>query len=138
MIDRNRHVPPNWIAVRINETSYFDERFVERCGGAVYGIYLVDTNSVTYCCSAEKTYCLHLMDTVSERILHDDEASEQLHEELMEISQDSPKIVYVQCHAIDEMPEEHRAAQPTPDDWSAMDDRGYAEVREGYCGNPDF
>lgn len=138
LINRNHHVPPNWVAVCIDESEYCDSEFLARCGGKVYGVYLVDTNSITYCCSPVKTYCLNLVDTVPERAPEDPEEAERLWEELRECTHNSPHVMYVECRVIDNLPEDHKAAQSTPEEWAEDEDRGFEEVREAYCGNPDF
>jgi hypothetical protein len=138
-MNRNEPIPPNWLAVRIDESEYCDPEFLARCGGKVYGVYLVDTNSVTYCCSPERTYCLTLVDTVCEDTPDDPNESDRLMTELMECTQESPDVMYVNLSAVDNLPDENKAQQPLPEDWSEDgENRGFEDVREAYCGSPDF
>lgn len=138
-IDRNRDVPPNWVAVRIDESQYCDPAFLERCGGKCYGVYLVDTNSVTYCCSTTPAYCLYLVDTVCEETPDDPIASDKLMTELMEVTQESPQVMYVDLSVVDRLSDENKAPQDTPDEWEEDgEDRGFEDVREAYCGCPSF
>lgn len=135
----NENITPNWIAVRIDESEFCDPDFLARCGGKVWGVYLVDTNSVTHCCEPTASYCLTLVDTVCEATPEDPEKSDRLMTELMECTQESPQVAYVHCSVLDSFPEGDKATQPVPEDWAEDgEDRGFEEVREGYCGTPDF
>jgi hypothetical protein len=138
-MNRNDHIPPKWTAVRIDESQHCSEGFLERCGGKVYGIYLADLNSVTYCCEITPSYCLIPVDLVAEEYPEEEDGREALYCELLEnLGYDA---VYMHCRDVDKMSDDNRSELSISldeEDWRDDPERGEDEAFEHYHGCPAF
>ena len=139
-MNRNEPIPPNWTAVKIDESRDCDPEFLKRCGGKCYQIYLYDANCVTYCCEVTPSYCMIPTDLVAEKYPEDDGEREALYEELREVLSQIDGVSYMHCHYVDGMLDEAKHAlqlSVDPEDWET-ELRGEDEAREEYQGCPVF
>jgi len=140
-MNRNEHVPPNWVAVRLDESQHCEPEFLTRCGGKVWGVYLVDTQCVTHCCEFAPSYCMIPVDLVAGDYPEDEQERESLYDELREVLGQTNEISYMHCRAVDRLPDEHKAdlgLSLDPEDWEDDANRGEDFAREEYQGNPLF
>ena len=136
----NDHVPPKWIAVRIDETEHWcDEKLVEQAG-KIWVVYLIDANSVTYCCELTPSHELHYVESVPENMLEDDREDEQMRDTIREDGCAEDYISYVHVHDINALSEQnkHDLKLESDDDywWKEENDRGFDTALEAYQGSP--
>jgi len=139
-MNRNEHVPPNWIAVKIDESEHCDREFLARCGGKVFQIYLVDTSIQTHCCELTPSYGMVPIDLVAESYPDDEQARETLYEDLMDAS-NVAEFCYRHCRHVDRLPDDHKVdlgLALDPEDWQDDPDRGEDFAREEYQGGQRF
>ena len=140
-MNRNEHVPPKWTAVRIDESQHCGEEFLERCGGKVYAVYLVDMNSVTYCCEITPSYCMIPIDLVAGEYPDDEASREKLYEELQQAMWETDMVSYMHCRSVDRLPAESKWSielQLDEEEWREDPLRCEDNAREVYTGCPAF
>lgn len=139
---RPKTLDPDWRAVRFDETKYWDRKFLDEYGvEKMYGVYLVDLSSVTYCCSITPSYEMNFVESVIEGGPEDDERREALYDKVMLADTNSPLVSYMNCRNI----ENHIKNEKNQDkiglareDWVAEPDDGFEVAREYYVGNPTW
>lgn len=138
-MSREETLPPNWIAVKIDESHFCEAQTLERCGGKIYGIYLVDTNSVTHCCEITPSYCMIPLALVAES-MPEDEVGYDLLSDFLAWCAAQEDVRYMHCKDIDSLAAECRAdlgLKLDPEDW--QDDlRGEDNAREAYQSCPSW
>lgn len=126
---------PRWIAIRLDVSQYCAPEFLERCGGRVYEISLVNVHSITHCCEVTPSYFCIPVDHVPERYPDNDNDSERLCSDLSEVTAASDPF-YFHAWRVHALPEpDRRDVQIDTDD---LDDDGESLAIEAYNGNPRF
>ena len=135
----NAKVPPAWNAILIDESEFYEDEFLTRCGGKLYGVYLADLNSRTYCCELTPSNALYFIGSVPEEWPEDDEEKDSLYDDLSESDTCSPEVSYFHCHSIKAMPDSRKhAIQLDEDDWGDAENDGYEAALEAYQACPEF
>ncbi len=93
------------------DSSYWDEDLVERCGGGIYGVYVYDFREETFCCELTPSYYLYLVEYFPEITPEEDEEREQLLNKLGEVAASDDYNMYVHCSVIDRIPLEESSSQ---------------------------
>lgn len=135
--------PPDWRAIRIDETRYCNAEWLEKFGiKTLYSVYLVDFASVTNCCEITPSYALNFIENVSDddSVPDDEEAREVLFEELREVNNGAELVTYMHCRVLDRMLDDKNQSkiEVEIDDGEVDGDRGFEDAREYYVGNPTW
>lgn len=134
-------VTPKWFAIKLDESEHCEPEFLKRCGGKCYQIYLVDMSTHTHLCEFTPSYCLIPVELVAEKYPEDDDAREELYEELREVFYETcNEVSYMHCHHIDGLPDDCKDdLQLTfeDDEWDD-ENRGEEVAMEYYQGNPTW
>lgn len=136
-------ITPRWHAVKIDESRFCSPDFLERCGGGVFQVYLVNLAEVTYCCEITPSYCLIPVDLVAKEYPDEDvpggeERRNALYEELLEVNNQAD-VQYMHCSDFDRtVPAEDRHDLTPRLDLEDLEDGDTGEdvARENYQGNP--
>lgn len=132
---------PDWRSVRLNESSHWDPKFIkENDVDKMYGVYLVNFNSVTHCCSLTPSFELNFVGSVYTGGPEDDEGREQLFEAILAADQQSELVKYIYCKDLNKALTEvdQHKIELDKSDWEDDEDRGFEHVRDYYCGNPTW
>jgi hypothetical protein len=135
----NPDVAPAWHAVRINETGYYDEKFLGEHGvEKIWGIYVTNFNSHTFCCELTPSYELHFMGSMPEDWPEDERKRESLFDDLSENDAHSSQVLYYHCSAIKALSDDCKhPIEIEEDDWrDDPEDSGLEAAREVLQGNP--
>lgn len=139
-------VLPKICAVRIDETECWTDD-VRAKVDKVYGIYLVDLNCHTYCCSMTPSYAMYYIgfSIQSNKTSMFDKMDEIEELEMEMMANSSPELVcYMNCSDVDRMDKSNFDFDFTVDhDYYNFDDpKEYHEMIddmiESYNGNPTF
>lgn len=135
--------PPDWRAVRIDETQYCDAEWLEKFGiKTLYSVYLVDFASVTRCCEITPSYALNFIGNVPDEgsVPDDEEERDALFYELRDVDSGADPVTYMHCRVLDRMLDDENQSKIDIDidDWEDDEERGFEDVREYYVGNPTW
>lgn len=136
----NPDVPPAWHAIKLDETGHYDKEFLEKYGvGKIYGVYIADFSSRTYCCEITPSYALYFINSVAEYPDYDDDDKRvEFLDELDECDGYTEPVVYFHCHTIKALPDDRKyPIHIQEDDWrDDPEGSGYEVAREECQGNP--
>ena len=139
---RSENLPPDWRAVRFDETKYWDRKFLDEYGvDKMFGVYLVDLSSVTYCCSLTPAYEMNFVGSAVDGGPDDEEQRETFHEEVMTADNGSDLVSYMTCRNIQNHLKDEKnqdKIEVDEDDWKEDPDSGFEVAREYYAGNPTW
>ena len=139
---RPDNLPPDWRAVRFDETIYWNSTFLdEHRISKMHGVYLVDLSSVTYCCSLTPAYAMHFMGSVYEDAGHlSDSERETLFEEIMLADSGTDSVCYMDCKNVDRHigNDNQTKIELDEDDWKGDPNDGLDYAHEFYQGNPTW
>ena len=85
--------------VKIDETAYWCRDTV-KAAGRIFGVYVYDEQSVTYCCEMSPSYALHFVESQTSRVVPD-----EMNQMMLEAGCDTPPVSYVHCRLVDAYPE---------------------------------
>jgi hypothetical protein len=146
MNDEIRTIEPDWKAVRIDATQYWDEAFLsDNRIAQIYDVYIYDANEQTYCCEMTPSFALHQVDMFP--IFKDDDPSEEDREFVLDALEEalaqSELVSYFHCRTIEALAAADVISQKiemTKDEWET--DEAYSYLCEEVCGeyrsNPDW
>jgi hypothetical protein len=100
-------VKPLFKVVAIAEDGWSDE-ILERSGGRVHSVYLLDERQHTYICSAQANYACHYLYAFPERHLEDESKRSDLMDDIDEAMRDAPQLEYFACGLVDAIASEHQ------------------------------
>jgi hypothetical protein len=120
----------NWIAVRMDVSSNCDQDFLDKVGGRVYDVYLLNTNETTYCCSATPSHACYFVESTIDRYIEDEDEREEVYNLLLESNVGAPLVSYYTRSDIGALPEDDVVRLGTFEDEN--------EAFEYYQGNPSF
>ena len=141
---KNENKRSRYYAVRLNETHNCEPEFVERCGGAVYTVYIYNGEEITHCCELTPSYWLEEIENVPRARPEDERADNALANELLDAL--TGEGIYVHCHTLDAVRVRSRA-EIVGGNWfpDAPIVRKFIgrfesadEAREKYQGSPEF
>lgn len=134
----NPEIPPAWHAVRFDETSFYDEEFRKKYGvGKIYGVYVADFASRTYCCEITPSYEMHFMGSVIDEWPDDDDMRVELQDAMDENDRHSERVVYYHCRTINALAKARKhAIELDEDDWRDDSESGLEAAQESYYANP--
>jgi len=139
---RSENLPPDWRAVRFDETQYWNRKFLDEYGvDKMFGVYLVDLSEVTHCCSLTPSYAMYPVDSVVEGGPDDEARRETLHDEVMLADSNGDLVRYMTCRSIDNHLKDEKnqdKIEVGEDEWRGDPDAGFEAVREYYVGNPTW
>jgi hypothetical protein len=95
-------VKPDFRYIAIDETRHWmDENLIKKCGGKIFGIYVFDANSRTYCCELTPSYELNFLRSEPLTLPEDDEERERVCEMVSDADRDTEPVAYYHCRTID-------------------------------------
>ena len=101
---QEKRVCPDWRILIRDETQYWTDELVKRCGGKIKGAYFFDANRHVHCCEFTPSFELERLKSIPEQQYPDDEQiMESLESELSEedIKSDSGSCTYIHVSDID-------------------------------------
>lgn len=146
MLDQPRpeNLPPDWRAVRFDETEYWDRKFLDEYGvDKMYGVYVVDLSSVTYCCSPVKNYAMFFVESTYDGGpgCEEDARRDVLEDEIRTADSNSPLVSYMHCSSVDAHIKDEKNVDKFElfgDDWKDDPDEGLQEILDAYHECPSW
>lgn len=132
-----QRVAPNFVVIALDESRYFRDseegrQLLKRSGGKIYSLSLYDSNRHIYIASLTPTYELFTYEYVPARYPGNEDASERLNMEMIELLQESNQVDYYNVRDIDRIDSKYKNELGwNPHDEIPDEDR-YDEVLEQY------
>lgn len=135
-------IEPNWHAVAINETSYWKKEWIEEHGiESMYGVYIVNLNEVTYCCSLTPSYCLYFIESFpihKDGVDPDEGERESIYSDTLDADCHTEEVSYFNCGGIDRLDDKWKDRLDVDLDDAETDNEKIDAVREHYQSCPTF
>lgn len=96
---------PEFKAVKINETTHWNEKFRETYGiTKMLGVYVFDPNECTHCCELTPSYEFNFIHTQVDwsKELNEEE-KEEMEDQILESDCQTESIIYMHCSSINRM-----------------------------------
>lgn len=141
---RPENLPPDWRAVRFDETQYWNSKFLDEHGvEKMCGVYLVDFSSRTYCCSLTPSYAMFFVESVPVGGPDDERQRDFFEDEVRTADSHTQPVSYMTCSNVDDHiknEDNFDKIELDGDDWWKEDPRddGLDEVMEAYAGCPSW
>lgn len=94
-----------WAVVKIDETvNWRGPDRIMKAAGRIFGCYLVDLASNTYCCEMTPSFELNFIESQCANYIADDELNQKVYDFLQEGDAGTPLVRYMHCHTVLSLP----------------------------------
>lgn len=96
---------PEFKAVKINETTYWNEKFLTEFGiTEMLGVYVFNPNEATHCCELTPSYELYFVHTQVDWSKElNEEKKEEMEDQILESDRQTEPVTYMHCSGINRM-----------------------------------
>lgn len=140
--ERQGNRAPDWRAVRIDETRCWNREFLDKYGiEKMWGVYIIDFSSRTFCCSITPMYAMFFIESTWEGGPDEGEDLDVLFEEVLLADSGSQAVSYMRCSDIDRHIKDEKSFDKidiSSDEWEDDPNDGLEVAREYYVGNPTW
>lgn len=94
--------PDIWLAVF--EEDGWCEDLKKKAGGKIYSVYWYDATKAVHLCSFTPSYELYLLEYVADEYPEDDDAREELYDDLTHAVSEGERVIYWNCSDVERLP----------------------------------